>query len=187
MKRVSWSGSLKDELQPRGPRASPPRSSEMSSTDEPSGAPPTSDSSLDTILTAAVVAREKTSDSSSDISESTRQGLADDFTDSSEGESVGQPPPGPGPPGPPGHGPVPGQARIWGSTKDLRLFRDGVVPPAQGRGAAKAPTSPAAATAGAAARARRPGGAPVTAPPLHTGFTLPPQIRSSDDTVAALL
>ena len=169
------------------PPEAPPTSDsslEMSSTDGPSRAPPTSDSSLDTILTAAIVAREQTSDSSSDISESTRQGLADDFIDSSEGESVGQPPPGPGPPGPPGPGLVPGQARIWGSTEDLRLVRGGAVPPAQERGAA---TPPAAATAGTAARARRPGDAPATAPPLHSGFTLPPQNRSSDDTVAALI
>ena len=50
--------------------------------------PPTSDSSLDTMLSAAVAAREGTSEdnNSSDISEGTRQGLAGDFTDSSESE-----------------------------------------------------------------------------------------------------
>ena len=60
-------------------------------------------------------------------------------------------------------------------------------PPAEGRGAVNAPTSSAAATGGAVARARQPGGATVAAPPLRTGSTLPPQIRSSDNSMAALL
>ena len=55
-----------------------------------SGTPPTSDSSLDTMLSAAVAAMEGTSEdnneNSSDISEGTRQGLASDFTDNSESE-----------------------------------------------------------------------------------------------------
>ena len=64
--------------------------------------PPVSDSSLDTMLSAAIAAVESTSDenneNSSDISEDTRQGLASDFTDSSEGEVTVEPGAmGPGP------------------------------------------------------------------------------------------
>ena len=60
----------------------------MSSTEGSSEAPQSSDSSLDTMLSAAVVARERTSEdnSSSDVSDSVRQGLAGDFTDSSESD-----------------------------------------------------------------------------------------------------
>ena len=45
-----------------------------------------SDSSLDTMLSGAVVTRERTSEdnSSSDVTDNVRQGLAGDFTDSSE-------------------------------------------------------------------------------------------------------
>ena len=42
-----------------------------------------SDSSLDTMLSAAVVAREVTTSDSSDVSDSIREGLAADFEDSS--------------------------------------------------------------------------------------------------------
>ena len=60
----------------------------MSSTEGSSEAPQSSGSSLDTMLSAAVVARELTTEdnSSSDVSDSVRQGLAADFTDSSESD-----------------------------------------------------------------------------------------------------
>ena len=60
----------------------------MSSTGGSSQTPQTSDSSLDTMLSAAVAAREQTSkdNNSSDVSEGMRQGLDGDFTDSSESE-----------------------------------------------------------------------------------------------------
>ena len=45
-----------------------------------------SDSSLDTMLSAAVVAREVTTSDSSDVSDSIREGLAADFEDSSGSE-----------------------------------------------------------------------------------------------------
>ena len=45
-----------------------------------------SDSSLDTMLSAAVVAREATTSDSSDVSDSIREGLAADFEDSSGSE-----------------------------------------------------------------------------------------------------
>ena len=60
-------------------------------------------------------------------------------------------------------------------------------PPAEGRGAVNSPTSAAAPTAGAVVRAQQPGCAPATTPSQWAGFALPPQTRSSDDTVAALL
>ena len=60
----------------------------MSSTEGSSGAPQSSGSSLDTMLSAAVVARELTTEDndSSDVSDSVRQGLAGDFTDSSKSD-----------------------------------------------------------------------------------------------------
>ena len=140
-----------------------------------------SDSSLDTILTAAIVAREQTSDSSSDVSDSIRQGLAGDFTDSSESDSVGQLPAALQPSG---SGSGPGQARIWGSTEELCLVRGGAVPPAEGRGSVNVPTSSAAATGGAVAQARPAGGVTVTAPPRPAGSTLPPQVRSATATAS---
>ena len=45
-----------------------------------------SDSSLDTMLSAAVVAQEVTTSDSSDVSDSVREGLAADFEDSSGSE-----------------------------------------------------------------------------------------------------
>ena len=144
--------------------------SEMYSTEGSPEAPPLSDSSLDTMLSAAVVAREQTSDehSSSDVSDSVRQGLAGDFTDSSESDFVGQLLEAPQRSGPSSG---PGQARIWGSAEELRLARGGAVPPAEGRGSVNVPTSSAAVTGGAAAQ---------TGPPRPHGRQVPRYSRRLD-------
>ena len=145
-----------------------------------------SDSSLDTMLSAAVVARERTSDdnSSSDVSDSVRQGLAGDFTDSSKSDFVGQ---SPAVPQPSGHVSGPEQARIWGSSEELLLSRGGAAPPAERGDLVNSPKSPAAVTDSAAAQAGPARGLQATAPPQPTGSTLTPPARSIEDTMAAIL
>ena len=155
-----------------------PVTSEMSSTEGSSEAPPMSDSSLDTMLSAAVVARERTSEdnSSSDVSDSVRQGLAGDFTDSSESDFVGQ---SPAVPQPSGHVSGPEQARIWGSSEELLLSRGGAAPPAERGGLVTVPPSPAALTGSAAAQARPARGLQPTAPPRPSGSALTSPARST--------
>ena len=145
-----------------------------------------SDSSLDTMLSAAVVARERTSDdnSSSDVSDSVRQGLAGDFTDSSESDFVGQ---SPAVPQPLGHVSGPEQTRIWGSSEELLLSRGGAAPPAERGGLVTVPPSPAALTGSAAAQAGPARGLQATAHPRPTGSALTPPARPTEDTMAAIL
>ena len=90
-----------------------------------------SDSSLDTMLSAAVVAREQTSDEhcSRNVNDSVRQGLAGDFTDSSESDFAGQLPAAPQPSGP---NSGTGQARIWGSVRSYAQSEVVRCPPPRG-------------------------------------------------------